>query len=317
MASGHPNSQAASDLNRVVWMLWLQGFESAPPIVRLCVRSWKVRNPTWQVIELSDANLSDYIDSDSLARLRSIRNVKPQKIANLVRLYLISRHGGVWADSTCFCCKPLDSWIHDYMDSGFFAFRFKADKWLRDTENSGLSGIVTRAGAKILSNWFFAARKGNYLASTVYDKHLELFLRDDFSLQFRKKGRKRVSRLGVILNRNARTAQWWTSPLVTRMAKVYPYFIFHYHFARIVSEDKKCMEIWERTPVLFARGPLRLIRSLLLPITPAQRTDINEARQPLYKLTHKYRHEEFSAGCVLDYLMNSLPAYATTSEEIA
>lgn len=300
-------TEPASELNRVVWMLWLQGFERAPDIVRLCLASWKTRNPTWRVIELSDANLSDYVDADSLASLRAVKNIEVQKFSDLVRLYLICKHGGVWADATCFCCKPLDSWLPDNMTSGFFAFKFQADEWLQSNMSSGLSGLVARKKhSKIIANWFLAARKGNYLACTVHAKHVDLFSKNDFSRQFQKNGRKMVKKLGAILNRNARTAQWWTSPLITRTARVAPYFIFHYHFARIITEDKRCMEIWNRTPLLLASGPLKLIRSLVSPITSAQLADIEEARQPVYKLTWKFETENFSSGCVLDHLIRSV-----------
>ena|SRR5687768_15223183 len=306
-----------TELNRVIWMLWFQGFDQAPEIVQLCVRSWKVRNPTWQVIQLSNANLTDYVHPDELALLRSM-GLPPQKLANLIRIYLISRHGGVWADATCFCCKPLDNWLPDYMASGFFAYRFHADAWLRGYRRPAIFALRTKAGDKIVANWFLAAVKGNPLATRVYDQHRDFFRRSNFKLQSRvnagedgsarrKRAARRAERIGRVLNRNAKLAQWWTSPLITKTARVYPYFIFHYHFARIVSRDPVCKELWARTPVLFAEGPLTYIRALVGPVTDQQIADLTQCKQPFYKLTWKYRWDLYQDGCFLDHLFRSIP----------
>jgi hypothetical protein len=295
--------RTSNELERIIWVLWFQGFDEAPEVVRMCLHSWKSRNPDWQVIELTDRNLGEYVDEASLQTLRGL-GLTPQKLANLIRIYLISRHGGVWADATCFCGRPLDKWIHDYMGSGFFAFRFKTDNWLR--KHPGLSGITKRAGHKIMANWFLAAKKGNVLATTVYEEHLQFFVRHRFPMQHSEEGRERVARLGRLLNRNPKLAQLWTNAVVVRSAKVFPYFIFHYHFARIVSGNARCRDIWARTPPYWARESLRLIRALVSPITDEQITALREERVPVYKLTWKFRRENFAEGCVLDYLMRQV-----------
>ena len=308
--------ESRTELNRVIWMLWFGGFDNAPEIAQLCVRSWKLRNPDWKVIELNNDNLADYVDRDTLSTLRGL-HLPPQKLANLIRLYLISRHGGVWSDATCYCARPLDSWLHDHMDSGFFAFRFHADTWLRNYRLPAILSWRKRAGDKIVANWFLAAVKGNALATRVFDQHLDFFVRNRFKLQSRAERKEgsaerkyaaaRAVRIGRLLNRNAKLAQWWTAPLISRTARVYPYFIFHYHFAAIISKDQVCQEQWYRTPVLFADGPLTYIRALVAPITDQQIADLKEGRQPLYKLTWKYRWDLYEEGCFLAYLFRSVP----------
>jgi len=268
-------------------MLWLQGFENAPKIVRVCLHTWKTRNPTWKVIELSEKNLPDYVDSESLSALKGL-DIKRQKLANLIRMYLISRHGGVWVDSTCFCCQPLDSWLYDYMDSGFFAFR-----------NPGPD--------RILANWFLASEKGNPLASIFYEKHKDFFLKNHFTLLHTKRDRARVKRLEPILNRNPRVSQLWTYPFITKTLRTYPYFIFHYHFARTVRENEACRRIWEKTPTLPARRALKMAHAGLFSPMPDQlQDDLNEARDPLYKLKWKFREDSVTTGCVIDRIMRSI-----------
>ena len=269
-------------------MLWLQGFENAPDVVKTCLRSWKTRNPTWTVVELSEENLPDYVDSDALSTLKGL-DVQRPKLANLIRLYLISRHGGVWVDATCLCCQPLDRWLPHYMDSGFFAFRDPGPD-------------------RILANWFLAARKGNALASTFFKEHCDFFLKNHFPLQHTKKGKKRVKRLGSVLNVNTFIPQLWTYRFLIKTVKAYPYFIFHYHFARTVRENDECRRVWNATPRLSAVGPLKLSRAgILSPTTDQLRDDLKNARDPVYKLKWHYRKADFKEGCILDEAMRSVP----------
>jgi hypothetical protein len=307
--TAQPNGPAAPStgtLNRVIWTLWFQGFESAPEVVHLCARVWRARNPGWTLIQLSDENLADYIDPDELAELRAL-NLPTQKLANLIRMYLISRHGGVWSDATCFCCRPLDSWLPDYMTSGFFAYRFAADDWLRKYGSSPLRALTGRSDHRIMSNWFMVAVKGNALATTFYEEHRDFFQRHTFPLQYGPTYRERMLKFASVLNRNARLSQLWTTPLVIRLARLYPYFIFHYHFARLIRENAVCHDIWDRTPTLLNTGALSLRPRLQRPVTSELKRELEQPEEPLYKLTWRYRPEDIEPGSGWDYLLHSAP----------
>ena len=120
-------------------MYWDQPLETAPEFVRLSVESWKKHNAGWEVRILNDRNLSIYV---SLAEAKSERKI--QWKADLIRLSLLAEYGGVWADATTYCRKPLDSWLLPLMQSGFFAF---ADSY----------------PGREMSNWFLAAAPHNPL----------------------------------------------------------------------------------------------------------------------------------------------------------
>lgn len=311
--SAEPLMQKQPELTRTIWIFWKQGFENAPEVVRICLRSWKIHNPGWRVVELSDENLSEYIDQKSLANLRSLPNINIVKFANLIRLYLISRHGGVWTDATCFCCKPLDNWLPECMGSGFFAFRRRSDAWMRNPRSNALE-FGRRRTDRIIASWFLASVRGNPLASIFFERHLALFATNSFSLQDSPRGVRRVKAIARVLNRNAKLSRWWAHPLVAKTAKVYPYYIIHYHFAKLVSEDELCRSIWDRTPVFLVRDLTRFSRSvpspttgsLLSPMTDSLLHNLTKPTTPMHKLTWKYRQEDFREGCVLDYLARSL-----------
>ncbi len=48
--------------------------------------------------------------------------IPPEAISDVVRLELLARYGGVWADATTYCLAPLDEWLESAVASGFFAF---------------------------------------------------------------------------------------------------------------------------------------------------------------------------------------------------
>ena len=46
---------------KTIYILWFQGFDNAPEIVKKCVQSWKYYNPDWTIILLDNTNLNNYI----------------------------------------------------------------------------------------------------------------------------------------------------------------------------------------------------------------------------------------------------------------
>ncbi|HEX2722557.1 MAG TPA: capsular polysaccharide synthesis protein [Gemmatimonadaceae bacterium] len=293
-----------TDFNRVVWIFWLQGFDDAPDVVRLCERSWRLSNPTWRVIALSQDNLADYVDKETLDTLARLE-ISVVKLANLLRFYLIGRYGGVWADATVFCCKPLDSWLGDYMRSGFFAFKFDAAAWLNDNPSLIRSMFKVKKTERILCSWFLAAEKGNRLPNAFFEAHRDFFANNEFRMKGDARDRKR--KMLAFLSRNPRLSQLWVSPVILRTFKVYPYFILHYHFASLVTHDPVCRKIWNETPTHSPRETFTLIWKLVAPLSDELRRTIDNSNAPMYKLTWKYKPGTSVEGCVLDLLMSRFP----------
>ncbi len=104
-------SDRKSLVPRKIWIYWHQGMSEAPFVVRKCIESWVKENPGWEVNFLDKDNLGEYV----------VLNLREEKLVNLplphqsdlVRLQLLSKYGGVWADATTLCMRPLDDWIDD------------------------------------------------------------------------------------------------------------------------------------------------------------------------------------------------------------
>jgi hypothetical protein len=102
---------------RRLWTMWDQGDADAPPLVRAALGSWRDVNPGWDVVVLDADTLGDYIEMPRLPGWVS-RTAKSE----IVRLRLLSRYGGAWADATAICLRPLDDWVDRAAASGRFAF---------------------------------------------------------------------------------------------------------------------------------------------------------------------------------------------------
>src|SRR3954471_21109709 len=138
---GSTAKAVAHAVPRLLWLYWEQGWEAAPELVRLCRRSWEALNPGWAIICL-DADSASWLVPREAWQPRPAMRANHK--ANLLRLHLLARQGGVWADATTFCAAPLDAWLPPLVESGFFAF--------------------ARPGPdRLLSTWLLAATPGHVL----------------------------------------------------------------------------------------------------------------------------------------------------------
>jgi hypothetical protein len=111
---------------RIIWTFWAQGLAAAPPVVTACVESWRRHNPGWELRVLDLDQAGEFLDMSRLPP-----GVPLRYHANVLRLTLLARFGGVWADATVYCHRPLDDWLPQAAASGFFVFSDPGpDRWL-------------------------------------------------------------------------------------------------------------------------------------------------------------------------------------------
>lgn len=99
-------------LNKTIWLLWLQGWDNAPWLIKQVAESWEINNPDWKIEYVTLDNLSKYVqDIDYL--YDQTKEIEPQHKSDIIRLSLLKNHGGVWADATMLCMQPLSSWVEE------------------------------------------------------------------------------------------------------------------------------------------------------------------------------------------------------------
>ena len=78
-----------------IYILWFQGFENSPDIIKKCVESWKHYNSDWNIILLDNNNLPNYLELDTYIDISS-KNIELCHISDIIRLILLQKYGGVW-----------------------------------------------------------------------------------------------------------------------------------------------------------------------------------------------------------------------------
>lgn len=226
-----PFNSENNKIPKIIWILWLQGWSKAPNIVKISLKSWKKNNPDFIVINLDLINLVNFISLESYNRI--ISNEKEyEALSDEIRLELLTQQGGVWVDATTICAKPLSLWLSDHLEQGFFAF---------DKPSTN----------RMISTWFIAAEKNNYLVRQWRDSSIK----------------------------------YWTN-----RKKRDNYFWVHNLFAEIYESDCQFKLLWDDVRKISAAhdfhfGPedQRLINSPSIDYLKGLLTP----KVPVFKLTHK------------------------------
>jgi len=274
-----------SNIPKIIWILWLQGFEDAPDVVKRCLASWKKHNPTWKINLLDETNIKQFIDVHAIIG-RNYKEISKQALSDVIRINLLSKFGGVWTDATCFCCKPLDEWLGSYIAPGFFAFR--------DPGND-----------RPISSWFLASGADSKLTQKYCETVNLFWSKNRFANQNTRIGKFAIKYIEPrIMLSSYRSIKFRILSFALKSLRVYPYFWFHYLFADIITKNKFYMELWETSKKYSSDVPHRLqISGLFKPLPVEIKNSIILREDPLYKLTCKFNEKEFVKGCTFDYLL--------------
>ena len=162
---GHRDVLAKGDLlprtvPKKIWIFWAQGWDNAPPLVKLCRDSWTANNPNYEINLLSQDDIVQYVTLDYSLEGKKLT---PTNYSNILRLSILSKYGGVWVDATTFCSAPLDSWVPFIMQSGFFAFekpKTTVADWILVAEINNPLIVCWEKYVKLY--WKFAFEQGPY-----------------------------------------------------------------------------------------------------------------------------------------------------------
>lgn len=147
------------EFSQIVWVMWMQGLEDAPEIVKLCVNSIKNNSGYSDVRVLTDSNIETFVDIPvSISEGVNDGRISRALYSDYIRFKVLSQYGGVWLDSTCYCSGPLPKdteqleWtsakgIEDFEYNGFPSKQFPyIDQWvsyyLSSTKGSLFSKVV-------------------------------------------------------------------------------------------------------------------------------------------------------------------------------
>lgn len=268
-------------MTKIIWIMWLQGESNTPYLVRKCIASWRKHNPDWTINVLDEATLHNYVNLNDIPK-----NIKVAHYSDMIRLKLLIKYGGVWADSTTFCMEPLNNWLDKEMADGLFIF--KHPTWERG-----------------ISNWFIASEKNNFILIKLYDLLINYWNQDllaDMST-FKQVLTKICNK---ILSRNERTTKYWFHYIVRDLLKIYPYFAFHYLFERVISLDDKAIESWNKMgKITNEKSHFIQVEGMLSTPSDEVKEKVYSLNAHVYKLTYRYDETLYNENTLLYFLLES------------
>ena len=266
---------------KIIWVFWSQGFENAPPLAHICLKTWETQNPGWDIRVVSESNIRTYLDPafcDEVFRA----GLPHVKVSDVFRFALIARYGGVYVDADCFCTKPLNDWIDTAAASGFFAFRFlESDLWLADPSVSKWQRYTAKTKDRILASWLIAGKAGNSITTRIWRSHFDLLAQSQNSKGWL--GRTFSRKIYRSLKRNAFTAAQMGNPALIARVGSYPYYLVHYHFAHLVLTDPAFRAAWHQVEKRSADDALAFSQTLGLPIDDVFKDAMAGTASPVYK----------------------------------
>ena len=165
-------SGPVSSIPRNIFMYWAQGLDEAPELVRRCVKSWEEMNPGWTVRVVTEEDIGDLVSMDDIPS-----DLAFAAYADILRLRLLRKYGGVWADATLFCERPLDDWLENYLSEGFFVFfgpgpdREIANWFIASKPDAFL---LDRWNEKVTEYWQYATKPDAYVWPHYTFEYLKL-----------------------------------------------------------------------------------------------------------------------------------------------
>lgn len=136
-------SSSESVASNKIWILWLQGEENAPELVKACINSIRKNFSGREIIVLSENNISEYISfPEHIERKWKEKKIGAAHYSDLVRIALLCKYGGMWVDATVLCTSATVP--KAFTDSPLFFFQ--------------AIDLIRKDREPILgSNWFISA----------------------------------------------------------------------------------------------------------------------------------------------------------------
>ena len=103
-----------SENKHYIWVMWWQGESSAPELVRMCIDSMRKNANGAEVVVIDKNNYYQYADIPSYIIEKHEKGyISFAQLSDIMRIYLISSHGGLWLDSTIYVSQKIPSEIFE------------------------------------------------------------------------------------------------------------------------------------------------------------------------------------------------------------
>lgn len=129
-----------------IWTYWNDATK-LPRTVQLCMDSWRKHNPDYQITLLTKENYAQYTTIPAHIADHPNFHDNPTRFSDLVRVWTLTQHGGIWIDSSVLVKQPVSRWLPP--PGGSLAR--EAPEFI----GYYIAGMTTTA--PVIENWFYAA----------------------------------------------------------------------------------------------------------------------------------------------------------------
>lgn len=93
---------------RKIWIMWWQGEENAPILIRKCIESTRRNANGAEVIVITEKNYMDWVDIPNYIIEKHKKGIISfAQLSDIMRIHLIAKHGGLWLDATIWTSQPI------------------------------------------------------------------------------------------------------------------------------------------------------------------------------------------------------------------
>jgi mannosyltransferase OCH1-like enzyme len=269
-------------MEKIIWFYWHQGIDKAPVIVKKCLQSWKKYNPEWDIRVLDERTSQQYINIDFLKQTQG-NAVALQAYADILRLNLVYKYGGIWVDASSFCCVPLDTWVHSAINvsDGFICIQYPD-------------------GDKLIDNWFLASNKNSW-TSKMCVEFAESYIQKH---RYKEAINTRIGRKFLRWSQKDRNRTMiWFKPFVQDFLKIRPYFFFQYGYYFMTKTSKKFKDRHNKMYCINAKEANFKFHGFFDRVKNTTKNEIINRRVKIYKLRWKDWPEKFELETSIGFLL--------------
>lgn len=94
--------------NRKIWIMWWQGEDEAPFLIKKCIESIRENSDGAEVIVITKENYENYVTLPAyIIEKHNSGIISFAQLSDIMRINLLSSHGGLWLDATIWCSQPI------------------------------------------------------------------------------------------------------------------------------------------------------------------------------------------------------------------
>lgn len=140
-------------INHTIWILWWQGMENAPTLVKRCYESVLKNKPgDFDIVLLTEKNIEKYISlPEFIWDKYKAGIISTTHLSDIIRVELLCIYGGCWVDATVYCMSKIPTFM---LNGNMFLFK--------------LYGVVTNPVLKMSSWWIYAQKNNKILSATRF-----------------------------------------------------------------------------------------------------------------------------------------------------